>query len=130
MTTGEPSRALRIALGCIVGGFALAGVAAPVASAAPDCSPQGVQATSDSVTASAQQFLGAHPDANRVLLAAALQPHDQAEANVRAYVAANPGEASEFRAILSPLYQTQNACNVSVVPPAFAGAFNEFMAAS
>jgi hypothetical protein len=47
MTTGEPSRALRIALGCIVGGVARAGVAAPVATAAPDCSPQGVKSTSD-----------------------------------------------------------------------------------
>jgi hemophore-related protein len=115
-----------------IGGFSLAavlaGVVAPNASAAPDCSPQGVQATSDSVTAAAQGFLAGHPDANQVLMTAALQPHDQAEATVRAYTSTHPNETAQFRQILNPLYQTQQVCNVSVVPPAIAGAFNEFMA--
>jgi hemophore-related protein len=126
----KPSaQALRIGIGLAGGGLFLAGVLAPAASAAPDCSPEGVQATSDSVTAAAQGFLAGHPDANRVLMTAALQPHDQAEATVRAYTSTHPNETAQFRQILNPLYQTQQVCNVSVVPPAIAGAFNEFMGA-
>ncbi len=137
MTSGEstaarPTVGIRLGsfgglLGCIAGGVVLAGIVAPTASAAPDCSPQGVSATTDSVTAAAQQYLANHPDANRVLLTAALQPRDQAEATVRTYAGSHPAETAEFKQILNPLYQTQQVCNVSVLPGNISWAFNLFM---
>lgn len=138
MTTGEStpgrrmmSRRIRTVggsyLGVFAGAMAVAGIVAPSASAAPDCSKQAVSATADSVTTAAQEYLANHPDANRVLVAAALQPHDQAEASVRSYAAAHPQETAEFKQILLPLYQTQQACNVSVLPANISWAFNEFM---
>jgi len=100
---------------------------APTASAAPDCSPQGVKNTTDSVTTAAQQYLANHPDANGVLLTAALQPRDQAETTVRNYTGSHPQETAEFKQILNPLYQTQQVCNVSVLPANVSWAFNLFM---
>ena len=137
MTSGEStaaSRTVGIRLGLLIpgglliaGGVALAGIAAPAAFAAPDCSPQGVSATTDSVTAAAQQYLNNHPDANGVLLTAALQPRDQAEATVRGYTSSHPQQTAEFKQILNPLAQTQQVCNVSVLPPSISWAFNLFM---
>lgn len=134
MRSGEFSAASRTAglrLGGLaaatIGGIALTGIVAPSAFAGPDCSPGGVQSTTDSVTTAAQQYLSNHPDANRVLLTAALQPRDQAEATVRNYTGAHPQETSEFKQILNPLYQTQQVCNVSVLPANVSWAFNLFM---
>ncbi len=134
MRSGEFSAARRTAgirLGGLaaaaIGGIALAGIAAPSALAGPDCSPAGVQSTTDSVTTAAQQYLSNHPDANRVLLTAALQPRDQAEATVRGYTGSHPQETSEFKQILNPLYQTQQVCSVSVLPANVSWAFNLFM---
>jgi len=114
-------------LGALVGGIVLAGLAAPAASAAPDCSPQGVSNTSDSVTAAARQYLNTHPDASDVLMTAALQPRPQAEATVRDFASSHPQETAEFKQILTPLGDTQRQCNVQVVPPQFQWAFSQFM---
>ena len=133
MTSEESTAARRTVgirlglLGCIAGGVALAGIAAPTASAAPDCSAQAVSTTTDSVTAAAQQYLNNHPDANSVVLTAALQPRDQAEATVRGYASSHPQQTAEFKQVLNPLYQTQQVCNVSVLPPSVSWAFNLFM---
>jgi hypothetical protein len=55
----------RQAAGCgLFAGLAAAVIAAPTASAAPDCSAAGVASTVSSVTGSANQYLSAHPDAN------------------------------------------------------------------
>lgn len=134
MKSGESSAARRTAgvgLGALaaatMGGIGLAGVVAPSALAAPDCSPQAVQSTTDSVTTAAQQYLANHPDAQRVMMTAALQPRDQAEATVRNYTGAHQQETAEFKQILNPLYQTQQVCNVSVLPASVSWAFNLFM---
>lgn len=134
MKSGESSAARRKAgarLGALaaatIGGIALAGIVAPTAIAGPDCSPAGVQGTTDSVTTAAQQYLANHPDAQRVMMTAALQPRDQAEATVRNYTGAHQQETAEFKQILSPLYQTQQVCNVSVLPANVSWAFNLFM---
>ena len=112
----------------LVGGMAVATLAAPMASAAPDCSSAGVADTVSSVTGSAQQYLAGHPGANQVLTAAYGQPRPQAEANVRGYFTANPAEYHELRGILAPLGDTQQACNVSVLPPNLQTAYSAFMA--
>ena len=120
-------RTAGIALSSLVGGMALAVVAAPSALAAPDCSPQGVSNTSDAVTAQAQRYLADHPDANKVLMTAALQPRSQAVATVRDYTAAHPQESSEFKSIIAPLGTLQKQCGVQVVPAQFQWAFDQFM---
>lgn len=108
-------------------GIALAGLAAPAALAAPDCSPAAVQSTVDSVTQQAQAYLDTHPEGNRTLLSAALQPRPQAESTIRAYATANPQEYAEFRQILAPLATVQDQCGVQVVPAQFQWAFDQFI---
>ena len=115
---------------CLVGaGLAAATIAAPTASAAPqDCSADAVAATVSSVTGSAQQYLGSHPGANQVITAAYGQPRPVAAANVRGYFTANPQEYYELRGILAPLGDKQRQCNVQVLSPDLASAYDQFMA--
>lgn len=130
MRTAESAtsrRTLGVCLSALVGGAALAVVAAPSAFAAPDCSPQGVSSASDAITEQAQQYLANHPDAKQVLLAAALQPRPQAVVTVRDYTSAHPQETSEFRSIIAPLGTLQKQCGVQVLPAQFQWAFDQFM---
>lgn len=130
MRTAESAtsrRTLGVCLSALVGGAALAVVAAPAAFAAPDCSPQGVSSASDAITAQAQQYLANHPDAKQVLLTAALQPRPQAVVTVRDYTSAHPQETSEFRSIIAPLGTLQKQCGVQVLPAQFQWAFDQFM---
>ena len=115
---------------CLVGGgVALATIVAPMASAAPDpCSADAVASTVSSVTGSAQQYLGNHPGANRVVTAAYSQSDPQAESDVRSYFTANPQEYYELRGILAPLGAKQRECNVQVLSPQLASAYDRFMA--
>jgi hemophore-related protein len=116
-----------IAAGILLGGVAATAMA-PAASAAPDCSAAGVSGTISTVTGSARDYLAAHPGANQVVTAAYGQPRPQAEASLRGYFTANPGEYTELRGILAPLGDTQRACNVTVLPPALSSAYEQFMA--
>jgi hemophore-related protein len=121
-------RTAGIVVSSLAGGMALAAVvAAPSAFAAPDCSPQGVSNTSEAVTAQAQQYLADHPDANKVLMTAALQPRSQAVATVQSYTSTHPQESSEFKAIISPLGTLQKQCGVQVIPAQFQWAFDQFI---
>ncbi|AQT78141.1 hemophore-related protein [Mycolicibacterium litorale] len=120
-----------VTTGWLVGGMAVATttlLAAPIAAAAPDCSSAGVANTVSSVTGAAHQYLANHPGANQVLTAAYTQPRPEAEANVRGYFTANPGEYHDLRGILSPLGDTQRQCNVSVLPADLQSAYDQFMA--
>lgn len=103
-------------------------VAAPAASAAPDCSASGVANTVSSTTGAARDYLNTHPGANQVVTAAYRQPRPDAEANLRGYFTAHPQEYYDLRGILAPLGDTQRQCNVTVLPPEFASAYDEFMA--
>lgn len=111
----------------IIGGAALAGLTAPMASAAPDCSPAAIDGQVASVTQQARAYLNSHSDANRVLMTAALQPQAQAAQTIQGYANTNPQEYSEFRSILAPLSALQNQCGVSVVPAEYQWAFNQFI---
>ncbi len=114
--------------GCLFGGVAAATIAAPTASAAVDCSASGVANTVSNVTGSARQYLADHPGANQVVTAAMSQPRPQAEANIRGYFTANPQEYYELRGILVPIGDTQRQCNVTVLSPELASAYDQFMA--
>ena len=127
MISGEAARIARFCIGSLVGGIVLAGLAAPVASAAPDCSPATVEATKETVGQQAQAYMDSHPDGNKVLLTAALQPRPQAEATLRAYATANPQEYAAFKQILAPLGTLQRQCGVQVVPAQFQWAFEQFI---
>ena len=112
----------------LLGAFGVATVAAPTASAGPDCSAARVSNTVSSVTGSARQYLATHQGANPVLTAAYGQPEPQAAANVRSYFTANPQEYYQLRGILSPIGDVQQQCNVSVLPADLASAYDQFMA--
>lgn len=112
----------------LLGGVGAALVAAPGASAAPDCSAAAVANTVSSVTGSAHDYLNNHPDANQVVTAAYSQPRPVAASNLRSYFTAHPAEYFDLRGILAPLGDTQRQCNVSALPPDLASAYDEFMA--
>jgi hemophore-related protein len=115
-------------VGGLFTGIAAATIAAPAASAAPDCSAQGVGNTVSSVTGSARDFLRVHPGADQVVSAARNQPRDVAGADIRNYFTANPNEYYELRGILAPIGDIQSQCNVTVLPADLASAYDQFMA--
>ena len=127
MTSGHATRITRICAGSLIGGIALAGLVAPVASAAPDCSPAAVENTTDAICQQAQDYMNANPEGNKALMTAALQPRPQAEATLRAYANSNPQQYADFKAILAPLGTLQSQCGVQVVPAQFQWAFDQFI---
>jgi len=120
-------RVAGISAGCLLGGMAMGIVGAPSASAAPDCSPGGVNATVSSVRGSADQYLAGHPGANQVVTAAINQPRPQAESDVRGYFTSHPNEYYDLRGILAPIGDTERQCNVTALPPDLESAYHEFM---
>jgi len=121
-------RVAGMSAGCLIGGIALGVAGAPSAAAAPDCSPEGVNATVSSVTGAAQQYLATHPGAGQVVSAAYGQPRGDAAANIRSYFTAHPNEYYELRGILAPIGETERACGVTGLPGNLASAYHEFMA--
>ena len=107
---------------------AAATISAPAASAAPDCSAGGVADTVSTTTGAARDYLNAHPGANQVVTAAFHQPREDAAANIRGYFTAHPQEYYELRGIIAPIGDTQRACNVTVLSPELASAYDQFMA--
>lgn len=112
----------------LLGGLAAATIAAPTAVAAPECSASGVSNTVSSTLGSARQYLDTHPGANQAVSAAFSQPRPQAAATLRDYFTANPQEYYDLRGILAPIGDVQSQCNVSVLPPDLATAYDQFMA--
>jgi hemophore-related protein len=127
MTSGQTRRFSRACIASIVGGIALAGLAAPSASAAPDCSPAGVDSAVASVTQQARAYLNTHAAANKMLMTAALQSRPEAAQTIQNYASANPQEYAEFRSILSPLSTLQSQCGVNVIPAEYQWAFSQFI---
>lgn len=127
MTSGQTRRFTRACIGSIVGGIALAGLVAPSASAAPDCSPAGVDGAVATVTQQARAYMNANPPVSRVLMKAAAQSQDQATQTINAYASSNPQQYGEFKAILTPLADLQNQCGVQVIPAEYQWAFNQFI---
>src|ERR1700758_1945595 len=111
-----------ISAGCLLGGLTLGIIAGPSAAAAPDCSPDGVNATVSSVTGAAQQYLAAHPDTNQVVMVAYGQSPAQAESSLRGYFTAHPQQYTDLRGILAPIADTERQCNVSALAPNMEGA--------
>ncbi|KAB7761384.1 heme-binding protein [Mycolicibacterium mucogenicum] len=93
-----------------------------------DCSPESVANTVSSATGAASNYLTAHPDANQVVVASYSQPRPMASADLRAYFTAHPQQYQDLRGILAPIGDTQQRCNVTVLPPELASAYAEFMA--
>ena len=55
------------------------------------------------------------------------QPRPQAADTLRGYFTANPGEYQDLRGILAPIGDKQSQCNVAVLPPELASAYDQFM---
>jgi hemophore-related protein len=115
-------------ISCLLGGMAAGIVGAPSAAAAPDCSPDGVNATVSSVRATAEQYLAAHPGANQVVMAAYGQPRSEAASSLRGYFTAHPQEYGDLRGILAPIGDTERQCNVAALPADLESAYHEFIA--
>ena len=120
-------RTLGICLGAITAGLASAVIAAPAAVAAPDCSKPAVDAQVAESQGAIQNYLNTHPDGQRMLMTAALQPRAQASQTLQAYAQANPQEYQEFTGIIAPLGTLQKQCGVQVIPPQYQWAFDQFV---
>ncbi|RDH74080.1 hemophore-related protein [Mycolicibacterium moriokaense] len=113
----------------LLGAVAAGMIAAPSASAAPQgCSASDVAGTVSSTLGSARAYLSSHPGADQVVTAAFDQPRPQAEADIRSYFTANPGEYYDLKGILAPIGEKQRQCNVTALPPGLASAYDTFMA--
>ncbi|MCH9733416.1 MAG: heme-binding protein [Actinomycetia bacterium] len=126
--TGARRRLAGLAAGCLLGGFAIGAVAAPSAAADTDCSPDAVANTVATTMSSARSYLAAHPDADEVLTPALNNPGPQSASTVREYFTAHPVQYLQLRGILAPIGETQQQCNVAVLPPDKASAYAQFMA--
>jgi hemophore-related protein len=111
--------------GALVGGFAVAVLAAPSAAAEP-CRADAATATISQVSGAASQYLASHPGANDALSNALTQPRDQATNTVRNYFVANPGEYFDLRNITAPLQTLRNQCGTSFAGSDLISAFDEF----
>jgi heme-binding protein len=113
----------------LLGGLAVATIAAPSAVAAPNqCSASSVSGTVSSVTGAARAYLDSHPGANQVVTTAFSQPRPEASATLRGYFTANPQEYYDLRGILAPIGDVQRQCNIQALPPELTSAYEEFMA--
>jgi hemophore-related protein len=121
-------RVAGISAGFLLGGLAVGIVGAPSAAAAPDCSPEGVNATVSSVTGAARGYLDTHPGANQAVMAAYGQPRPEAATGLRSYFTAHPQEYYDLRGILTPIADTERQCNVAALSPGLESAYHEFMA--
>lgn len=119
---------MKIHAACLLGGLAATMIAAPTASAAPDCSPAGVQNTVNWATGSARQYLDAHPDPNAAVTDAITRPRPVASATLRTYFTAHPQEYYDLRGILAPIGDTERQCNTTALSPELESAYREFMA--
>ena len=107
-----------------LGAFASLTIAVPTAAAAPPCSAAGMATTASGVLAQAGAYLDAHPEANNVLTAAGTQSTGDAEAAIRAYFLAHPGEFLDLQNIARPLTSLRGQCGVSVSPGQLATLFD------
>jgi heme-binding protein len=88
-------------------------IAAPAANAAPaPCTAAALANTVSSVTAAAGQYLDAHPDANDAFTQAGNRP--DAEASLRSYFLAHPGQYNDLRSIARPLTDLRAQCNSNI----------------
>jgi|EndMetStandDraft_6_1072998.scaffolds.fasta_scaffold65458_1 hemophore-related protein len=120
-------RTLGICFGAITAGLASAIIAAPAAVAAPDCSQGNIDATVATAQGQIQGYLATHPDGQKMLMTAAMQPRAQASATLQAYSVSHPQEYQEFTAIIAPLGTLQKQCGVQVIPPQYQWAFDQFV---
>ncbi|MGK2881501.1 MAG: hemophore-related protein [Mycobacterium sp.] len=117
---------VRAGAGCLFAGIAAATVVAPIASAAPDCSPAGVQNTVNSSIGAAEDYLAARPEANTVVRSALFGPNPSGD--LRAYFTANPGQYYDLRGILAPIGESQQVCGTTGLSPQLSDAYNQFVA--
>ena len=117
--------ALRGIGGALVGGMAVAVIAAPAAAAEP-CRADAATATISQVSGAASAYLASHPGANDALSNALTQPRDQATNTVRSYFLGNPGEYFDLKNITAPLQTLRTQCGGSFAGSDLISAFDEF----
>lgn len=98
-----------------LGGLAAATIAAPTASAAPDCNAAGLNRAISTVAGQTADYLASHPGANDAITNAGGQGGD-AEATIRNYFVAHPTEWADLQRIASPLRTLRQQCEVDVAP--------------
>ena len=99
--------------------FATAGSAAadwpmddpePTPSSQPDCTAADLAQVSSGVAAATSGYLFAHPDVNAYITGLKGQPRDDARAQLKQYMDANPQTHADLEGLRQPLTDFQNRC--------------------
>jgi hemophore-related protein len=90
-------------------------IALPTASADPDCTVSALSDAIGAVGAQSGQWFASHPDANKAVTDAGGQGGG-AEAAIRNYFVAHPGQWAELQRIAQPLRGLRQACGSDVAP--------------
>jgi len=102
--------------GGLLGATVSTGIGTPAAHAAPPCSSSAhagqLSATSNRIS----QYLAGHPAVNQRLTEIAQEPPDQANLDLRTYLANHPGVASDLRDIRAPLAGQRDQCGLNLPP--------------
>ncbi len=117
----------RVVAGGLSGGVLAGAVAfgvlsaAPMASAQPqppNCTAGDFSGTAAGVSAASATYLFTHPEVNAFFSGLHGAPVDQIEADVDAYLVANPQEFAELTAIRQPMADLRNRCGIIYAPDA------------
>lgn len=117
---------------CALGALGAGGsatIASPPASADSNqqCAPDALAMTAAYSTGSARQYLASHPQTDNAVTAAQNQPRADGSATLRGYFSNHPQEYRDLRDILAPTGDAQRQCNVTLLPPKLAAAYDESM---
>ncbi len=102
--------------GGLLGAAASTGIAMPAAQAAPPCSSSAHAGRLGATSHRISQYLAGNPAVNQRLTQIAQEPPDQANLDLRTYLANHPGVDRDLRNIRAPLADQRDQCGLNVPP--------------
>ncbi len=108
-----------IGTGAIAGAMlfgAATAAAQPPPPVPPPCTAAELARVMSGVSFDVSNYLSTHPDVNAYFTSLKGQPKDQARAQARSYLDANPQVRADLQAIRQPRVEFQNRCGVPETP--------------
>lgn len=99
-------------------------IAAPTASAQPQCTAAGLSNALGTVATQTGGYLSSHPAANDAVTNAGALGPGGAENAIRTYFVAHPNEWADLQRIAQPLRSLRQQCEVDVAPADIARLFD------
>jgi heme-binding protein len=98
------------------GVVATAAAQPPAPPVPPPCTAAELARVMSGVSFDTSNYLSTHPDVNNYFTSLKGQPRDQVQAQVRAYLDANPQVRADLQAIRQPSVDFRNRCGVPQTP--------------